>query len=93
MVTIVGIPLALIAIALYGICLYVAKFFVALWFGQWLAREFKFEISWLMAGLLGVVLYWALSLIPLIGFVVTVFSLLAGLGALALSRGRSVAVE
>ncbi len=79
-ITIVGIPLALILLAIYFILLYLAKIFVALWLGSVIFRRFGKEGLGFYPLLVGLLIYYLLSLIPFLGVIVNFFVLLFGLG-------------
>lgn len=84
MATVIGIPLALILLALFGIAAYIAKVFVCIHIGEktiWLFdKEAKPALGWSL--LLGIVLYIIIGFIPVIGGLVKFAVLLAGLGAM-----------
>jgi len=84
-VTVAGIPLALILAALYGIGLYISHIVVAVSIGSWLADRLtwirlKREV-WLV--LLGLVLLELIGIIPVANFIVSLVVIVIGLGALA----------
>ena len=89
--TIVGIPLGLIVMALYTIMLYLSHIVTAIFIGTWLAKIFKWKTLkneiWLV--LLGLVLLKLIDLIPFINFIVGLLVILIGLGALVLSLYKS----
>jgi len=91
--TVIGIPLALIILLLWGIALYIAKIFVAIGVANWLLGKQKTKkiapgmlYRSLAVGLIG---YFIIRAIPLVGplFVVVVTAI--GLGAL-ISEWRGV---
>jgi cbb3-type cytochrome oxidase subunit 1 len=83
-VTIVGIPLAMALAFVLGILLYVAKIFVAFVVGELILRAFKTSAPRIWSFLLGLVVYYVLTAIPVIGFFITVIGVLMGLGAMLL---------
>ena len=92
MVTVVGIPLALVVIGLWMIALYMAKFFFAQAIGSHLLARFSPDRknSVFLAMVLGLILYYVLRMIPFIGFFVRLIATVVGLGimlALAFDRG------
>ena len=82
LMTVVGIPLALIFGALYLIDLYVAKLFVGMALGRWLKKVLNQKWSKYLSFILGLAAFYVLSALPVVGFIVGVVGLLTGLGAL-----------
>lgn len=82
LITIVGFPLSVITIGLYLLALYAAKIVVSLAVGHALIRR-REDRFWLTfgAGVLGLVIYYLLAALPLIGGIVTLLTLLFGIGA------------
>ncbi|HUV72128.1 MAG TPA: hypothetical protein VMW25_03905 [Clostridia bacterium] len=79
-VTIVGIPLALILMTLYLIALYLTKVFVFLTIGELILPNAA--RGWAL--LLGLVIYEILAIIPFLGPIIIILTLLFGLGAIVL---------
>lgn len=86
LITVVGIPLALILLALYLISLYVARIFVIFWAGVTIFERLGNTVHEVWALVIGLVVYFLLTLIPIIGGIVTLFVLLFGLGAALLTK-------
>lgn len=89
--TIIGIPVGLIALALYGIALYVAQIPVGLFIGRWIIGRFRVvEGKAIMVGALaiGLAILKLLSLIPYFGFVVGVAVVIFGLGAVVAAERK-----
>lgn len=84
--TLVGIPLALLLFALYLVSAYLARIFVMVWAGTLLFERTGRSLSsdWLF--IVGLVLYFVLALIPVVGGLLTLFVILFGLGAAALAK-------
>jgi len=86
MITVIGIPLGLIVLVSYMVILYISKIFVGLAIGRHILTYAKQEISspyWhLVVGL--IVIAFATKL-PLIGFLISLIVILAGLGALVMT--------
>lgn len=78
MITIIGIPFGVIALALYGILLYTAKIPVGIWLGSKIFRGEKRLIIWFIIGTL---ILEAVSLIPLIGWLASFVTLAIGTGS------------
>ena len=95
--TIIGIPVGLITLALYGIALYLAQIPVGLFIGRWIIGRFRVvESKAIMVGALavGLAILKLLSLIPYFGFFVGFVVVLFGLGAVvAAERKRRAEVK
>jgi len=89
--TIVGIPVGLIALALWGIGLYLAQIPVGLLIGRLIISRFRgVERRAIMIGALalGLVILTLLGLIPYLGFFIGLAVALFGLGAVVVSERR-----
>lgn len=86
LVTILGIPLALILLALYLIALYLVRIFVMFWAGRFIADKTGVKMGDAWALVLGLVVYSIVTLVPIIGGLVTLFVILFGLGAVFLTK-------
>jgi len=89
--TIIGIPVGLIALALYGIALYLAQIPVSLFIGRWIIGRFRVvEGKAIMVGALaiGLAILKLLSLIPYFGFVVGLAVVIFGLGAVVAAERK-----
>lgn len=86
MITVVGIPLGFLVFFGYGLVTYFAKLFVALAVGNFIGMKTdrKFTIAW--AFVAGLLIYYILSLIPVVGFLVKLIFLLTGTGAIVLQK-------
>jgi hypothetical protein len=88
-ITIIGIPVGLIALALWGIAIYLAQIPVGLFIGRWIIGHFRdVEGKAIMIGTLalGLVILKLLGLIPhLVGFFIGVAVALFGMGAVVVS--------
>lgn len=90
-ITIIGIPLGLIALALWGIAIYLAQIPVGLFIGRWIIGHFRgVEGKAIMVGALalGLVILRLLRLIPYLGFFIGLAVILFGLGAVVVSERR-----
>lgn len=93
MVTVIGIPIGIISLAVMMIVLYLSQVFVGTAIGRWVLPD-----SWgdrgrgfnLLAMALGVILLGALRLIPVpaVGFVIAALTALLGLGAVFIGLRR-----
>lgn len=80
-ITIVGIPLSLIALTAYILIAYLAKIFTGLWLGRLLFRQPETFWPVLGAGIAGLGIYYLLGVLPVIGWIVGLLTLLIGAGA------------
>jgi cytoskeletal protein CcmA (bactofilin family) len=85
MITVIGIPLGLMLLAVYFIYLYLAKFAVVLWAGMELAKRVSKKVSIYWSLILGVAVYYVVTLIPNLGGLIKLFVFLFGLGAMLIA--------
>jgi hypothetical protein len=85
-VILIGYPLGVVGIYTYSVLLYTASIFVGLVVGEKILQLFKKEgvISLYLSFIVGYVVLRILGLIPILGFVIRIFVLLFGAGALLL---------
>lgn len=92
LVTLIGIPLAAFAVFAYAAVLYLAHIFFSLLLGQKVFRLLKRpDISPYLAYIVGLAIVSALLMVPFLGFLLGLFLLLIGSGAIILSRARLMA--
>jgi hypothetical protein len=84
--TVVGIPLGLLLLALYLISLYVARIYVMTWAGQLLVAWSSRPIHPGWAFVSGLVLYTVLGLIPIAGAFMSLSAFIFGMGATVLAK-------
>ncbi len=94
--TIIGIPLAIITLLLYGIAWYVTRVYLGLFVGTWIMSRFgkKYEHGaniWVMA--LGVAIVSLIGWIPSVGWILTTLASLWAFGALILTKRESLLAE
>jgi hypothetical protein len=90
-ITIIGIPVGLITLALWGIAIYLAQIPVGLSIGRWIIGHFReVEGKAIMVGTLalGLVILKLLGLIPHLGFFIGLAVSIFGLGAVVVSARR-----
>ena len=90
-ITVIGIPVGLIALALYGIAIYLSQVFVGLFIGRWIIGYFReVESKAILVGALasGLAILSLLRLIPYLGFFIGLATALFALGALVVSERR-----
>lgn len=95
MITVVGIPAAIIAGLLYMVFVYVSRVFIGVWIGRKVMGVFKRGqvSSFFWPLIMGIVILGLIGLIPFLGWLFRVFCLLMGLGALWLALWRSRTAE
>jgi hypothetical protein len=84
--TILGIPLALILAAAYPIVLYWGRIFALHRIGDAIGRRFRANPQSAWVFVLGLVIYYLLAPIPVIGWLVTLVVTLSGLGSELMAR-------
>jgi len=90
-ITIIGLPLGLIALALYTIAIYLTQLFVGLLIGQLIigaSRGVETRAALVGALALGLAILSLLRLIPYLGAVIGVATILFGLGAILVSERK-----
>jgi cytoskeletal protein CcmA (bactofilin family) len=91
LVTLIGVPLGMVLLALYGATLYLARIYTVTWLGQIILRQRADSLSVTSAFLTGLIVYSLLALIPWVGGVLTLVTVLVGLGALLMTKKELVA--
>jgi hypothetical protein len=91
-ITIVGIPIGIIAGLLYGALLYISRIYISVWIGRRLLGYLKSSsaASFFWPLVVGVIVTAFLYLIPYAGRLFRLFFLLISLGAIWLSLWRSI---
>ena len=89
-VTVVGIPIGVLLGAMYLVTAYLGRVFVILWVGQRIVRSLSGNPSLVWGFVTGLFLYGFLSLIPFIGQLVTLVTVVAGLGAVMMTKKELV---
>jgi hypothetical protein len=84
--TVLGIPLALILTAVYLVVLYWGRIFALQRLGDAIGGLFGAGLRPGWALLLGVVVYYPLALIPVVGWAIMLLAVLSGLGAELIAR-------
>ncbi len=85
-VTLLALPVGVILLAMYGVTVYVARIYAMIYVGQCLLRHGDETTSLAKPFLVGLVLYSLLSLVPVVGGLVTLGTVLFGLGALLITK-------
>lgn len=82
--SVVGVPIGLVALALYVIAFYLAQGFAGVWLGHLIVEKVaKGRASIYLEALTGIVIIGVLSAVPYIGGLVYFLSLLLGIGIIA----------
>lgn len=89
MFTLIGIPFALFGLMGYGLALYVSKIAIIIVMGQWVLQQTKTKAATSMALLIGLVVYYLLSFVPLIGWFIGFVFTLWGLGAFVIAKKQT----
>lgn len=83
LVTLIGIPLALITAVLYVVMLYLSKVFASIALGVLLAKGFGWEkASLVMKMIIGVIAFVILKSLPIIGWLICLVAIWWGFGAI-----------
>jgi len=87
LVLIVTAPVAMLITFGYLICVYIAKFYVAIWLGNLILRRHnKPDVSPIPAMLLGLVIVYLVTAIPIVGTLIGIVIIFFGFGALLQRR-------
>ncbi|MBS3995346.1 MAG: hypothetical protein KGZ33_06080 [Alkaliphilus sp.] len=78
MLTVIGIPIGIISLMIYGVLLYLAKLPVALWIGS---KILKGETKPLLPMILGIFILMLVSFIPYLGNFVSFVAIVFGIGS------------
>ena len=87
-ITVVGVPVGLIGLTVYGIAIYLSQIAVGLFIGYWIISYFiKVESRGTLIGALalGFLILTLLKFIPYVGFPLWLATVFFGIGAMALS--------
>ena len=90
MITIIGIPLGLILLAVYIISIYITTVFAGITLGFLILKAFKKEksfkeLSYIGALVLGIIVYYIITKIPLFGWLISLAGVLWALGGMTLA--------
>jgi cytoskeletal protein CcmA (bactofilin family) len=81
LLTVVGAPIGLIVLAGYFLFMYLSKIFVISWGGNKIASQKSDKIKLAV----GIIIYYAITIIPFVGGITKFFVMLFGFGAIILS--------
>jgi len=85
LILVATIPIAFILLALYLITLYLSRIFIIFWVGTFVFERTGRKIHEVWAFIIGLVIYYILTLIPIVGGLTTFLVILFGLGAVLLT--------
>ena len=85
-VTLLGLPIGIVLMALYGIMVYLGRVYAMTWLGQLLLRRTSDSSPLTWSFLMGLVVYTFLSFLPVVGELVTLLTVVLGLGALSIAE-------
>lgn len=85
LLTMIGAPLGFIILALYFIYIYLAKIIVSLMVGRYITKRADFKVKDAWSLFLGLAVYAALSLLPVLGGTIKFVVIIAGLGGLVIA--------
>ena len=87
LITIIGIPLSLILLALWLIAIYASKILVGILVGKSLLNNFwpKQKDSLILAMIVGVVITYLIFALPFVGWIISLLAVLWGLGGIMLA--------
>jgi hypothetical protein len=86
LITLIGIPLAILSAFAYGFTLYVSKLFIALAIGRFIATKGKWKINMVWIFIIGFIIYYLVGIIPIVGALMKLIALLAGMGAIIMQK-------
>ena len=85
-ITLLGLPIGIVLMALYGVVLYLGRVYAMTWLGQMLLRRMSDSSSLAWSFVLGLIVYMILSFLPIVGDVVTLLTVVLGLGSLLVAE-------
>ncbi|MFC2032653.1 hypothetical protein ACFLUS_04770 [Chloroflexota bacterium] len=88
-ITVVGVPVGVVGLTLYGIAIYLSQIAVGLFIGYWIISSFgKVDSRGVLVGAfaLGFAILTLIKLIPFVGFPIWLATVLFGIGAMAMSQ-------
>lgn len=86
LITIVGLPLGLIALVGYTIAVWISKIFVINWLGAKIFEQTTKKTSPYWAYIVGIIVFYLIGWLPILGGIETVLALIFGLGTLLLTK-------
>jgi len=90
LLTVFGIPLAVILLTFYFFSIYLSKIFVAIFIGGFILTWLKVKTKLIWTFIIGLAVYFLIRNLIFVGWLVTLLSLFFGLGAFWLSLRNSI---
>ncbi len=83
LITVLGIPVALIAVFFYLVSLYISRIYISVWIGRKIVVYFRRDLvdAFFWPLILGIIVIALVDLIPFLGWLFKLFCLFIGLGA------------
>ena len=89
--TLIGYPLGLLAVYVYSVLLYLSSIFIAVVIGEKIAQLFKKgAVSLYLSFIIGILILFVVGFIPVLNFLVRIFVILFGFGAVMLGTWHLV---
>jgi len=85
LITLIGIPISMALMFTYFVYIYLTKLFVSYWFGMTLAKKANKKVSPYLLLTMGLVIFYLITLVPVIGWLISFLSVTIGFGAAALA--------
>ncbi|MCA9391997.1 hypothetical protein KC614_02220 [candidate division WWE3 bacterium] len=90
LITVIGIQLAFILLTVFGLLVFLSKFFVAILVGRWICNVFSFKnVNYFVSFGIGLLVIVVVGTMPYVGFASTALVVLSGLGAFLLRSYES----
>ena len=92
LITVLGIPVALIAVFFYLVSLYISRIYISVWIGRKIGGYFKRDLAeaFFWPFVLGIIIIAIIDFIPFLGWLFKLFCLFIGLGAFWSGIWRSI---
>jgi hypothetical protein len=85
-VTVLGIPVTLVLMFAYFVLIYIAKIFISLTIGRFIAEKAKWSMNSYWAFVLGIFIYYIVGFVPVVGGLMKIFATFAGIGAILIQK-------
>lgn len=86
LITLIGIPIAVFLTFVLLVALYLAKLFVSFVIGDLILKRFRKNTGRVWTFLLGLIIYYLVGLIPILGWLASTVVALIGLGAIVVTK-------
>jgi hypothetical protein len=85
-ITVLGIPITLVLIFTYFVLIYIAKIFISLTIGKSIAEKAKWNMNSYWTFVLGIISYYIIGFVPVVGGLMKIFATFAGMGAILIRK-------